>query len=99
MVPFVVLASGRGSNFEAIQKAFSSKKMGGELLAVLSDRADAPVLAKAREMGVKALVVEPPKTDDFRRKPMAEQRQIHDDMVIKALIPFRPRFLVMAGYM
>jgi phosphoribosylglycinamide formyltransferase 1 len=48
---------------------------------------------------VKALVVEPPRTDEFRKKPVQEQRAIHDELVIRALVPFRPRFLVMAGYM
>lgn len=50
-----VLASGRGSNFEALCTA----DLGcGAVTLLLSDREDAPVLSRARMMGVEALFLD-----------------------------------------
>lgn len=51
-----VLASGRGSNFAAIAKAISDGKLTAEIALVGSDRAEALVLEKARELGLKTVV-------------------------------------------
>jgi len=87
-VPIAVLASGRGSNFDAIQAAIDHGQLNARIVAVLSDRRDAPVLVKARSKGLQSLVV-----------PGEKDREAHDQKVIDALAPFAPRFLVMAGYM
>jgi len=56
----VILASGRGSNAEAIFKASASGKLPrAEIAALISDKPDAPALAKAREHGIKALYIAP----------------------------------------
>ena len=47
-----VLLSGRGSNFEALAEACASQRLPAEIVLVLSDRADAPGLARARVRGL-----------------------------------------------
>jgi phosphoribosylglycinamide formyltransferase-1 len=87
-----ILASGRGSNFDAILKAVKAGKLDAEIVAVLSDQPEAPVLEKARAAGIPALAV-PPQV----KGPAG--RQAHDEQVLQALKSYSPRFLVMAGYM
>jgi phosphoribosylglycinamide formyltransferase-1 len=47
-----ILLSGRGSNFVAIADAIEAGRLDAEIAVVLSDRADAPGLAVARERGI-----------------------------------------------
>jgi phosphoribosylamine--glycine ligase len=54
--PFVVLASGRGSNFAALVRAAQKPAFPGEVSALLCDRPDAPVLALAAQLAVPAFV-------------------------------------------
>jgi phosphoribosylglycinamide formyltransferase 1 len=54
MAGLAVFASGRGSNFIAIAKALQSTRHGLKFL--LCDRAGAPVLARATEMGIPQFV-------------------------------------------
>jgi phosphoribosylglycinamide formyltransferase-1 len=49
-----VLASGRGTNFEAIADACARGEISGEIALVLSDVSDAPVLEKAKKRGISA---------------------------------------------
>ncbi|RYZ64001.1 MAG: phosphoribosylglycinamide formyltransferase, partial [Proteobacteria bacterium] len=52
-----ILASGRGSNFDAIAAAISSGKLTNTRIAlVASDKATAPVLAKAQALGIETLI-------------------------------------------
>ncbi len=50
-----VLASGRGSNFEALARASQRGELGGHVALLVCDRADAPVLARARDLGVESV--------------------------------------------
>ncbi len=50
-----VLASGRGGNFQALADASRRGELGGEIRALLCDRPDAPVIARARRLGIEAL--------------------------------------------
>ena len=58
MVRIGVLASGTGTNFDAIQKAISSKKLNAEIATVISDKESAPVLLKARAAGIDAKFID-----------------------------------------
>ena len=53
-----VLASGRGGNFEALGLAAKRGEIPGRIVALLCDRPDAPVLERARRLGIE--VVCPP---------------------------------------
>jgi phosphoribosylglycinamide formyltransferase-1 len=86
--PIAILASGRGSNFDAILAATREGRLDARIVAVVSDRAPAPVLEKARAAGIPALHV-----------ASGEGRAAHERRVLEGLAPHGPRFLVLAGYM
>jgi phosphoribosylglycinamide formyltransferase-1 len=50
-----VFASGEGSNFEAIARAAGRGEIPGRIAALLCDRPDAPVLERARRLGIEAV--------------------------------------------
>ncbi|MBN2430472.1 MAG: phosphoribosylglycinamide formyltransferase [Acidobacteria bacterium] len=52
-----ILLSGRGSNFLAIHRATVRGELAAEISCVIANRADAPGLLKAREMGLPAYFV------------------------------------------
>ena len=52
MKNIVILISGRGSNMEAIVRAFRREKWAARLCAVISNRADAAGLAFAEKEGI-----------------------------------------------
>lgn len=58
MIRIAVLASGRGSNLEALLEALSGRA-DAAIVLVASDRADAPALGRAQARGVAAAVVAP----------------------------------------
>lgn len=54
-----VLASGEGSNLQALLDAAARGELGGEIRLVISDRAQAPALARAREAGIAVRFIDP----------------------------------------
>jgi phosphoribosylglycinamide formyltransferase-1 len=50
-----VLASGRGTNFEALALAAGRGELPGRIAVLLCDRSDAPALERARRLGIEAL--------------------------------------------
>jgi phosphoribosylglycinamide formyltransferase 1 len=88
--PIAILASGRGSNFDAIWAAVHSGRLEAEVVGVLSDRLDAPVLEKAKAAGLKAICVPHLK---------GGSREEHETRMIAELEKLQPKFLVLAGYM
>lgn len=85
----VAFASGRGSNFEAICKAVKAKKLRAEILALVCNVKNAPVLKIAKRYGVRAIVVP---NDGLSRSQ-------HEELVLKELLPLKPDWIVLAGYM
>jgi phosphoribosylglycinamide formyltransferase-1 len=85
-----VLLSGRGSNFVAIARAIREGRLAGaEIAVVLSNKADAPGLEMARELGLAAFAV-----------PSAgRKRAEHDAAMIAALREHRVDLVCLAGYM
>ena len=57
MPNLAVLASGQGTNFEALALADRSRELAGRIAILLCDRPDAPVLERARSLGVEAQVL------------------------------------------
>jgi phosphoribosylglycinamide formyltransferase-1 len=57
MRSLAVLASGRGSNFEALAWAARRGELPGRIVALVSDRPDAPALERARRFGIEAVVL------------------------------------------
>jgi phosphoribosylglycinamide formyltransferase-1 len=83
-----IFASGRGSNFEAIRQATVSGKLEAEIVALVCDNPEAPVIERARGQGIRAIVRAP-------SGPRAE----HEAGILSELSPLKPDFLVLAGYM
>lgn len=57
MRTLAVLASGQGTNFEALALAARRGELGGRIVALLSDRADAPALERARKLEIEAVTL------------------------------------------
>lgn len=86
MADFVVLASGSGSNFEAIVRALSVSTH--RFLALVSDNPAAHALVRAERLGVPSIVVN---YGAGRRR--AETRLAH------LLDSYQPDLIVLAGFM
>lgn len=85
-----ILLSGRGSNFLAIADSIQQGRLpGSEIAVVVSNVADAPGIAAARERGLAAVVVEP------RGRKRAEQ----DAEIVACLRDHRVDLVCLAGYM
>jgi phosphoribosylglycinamide formyltransferase-1 len=85
-----VLISGRGSNLQAIIDAVSRGMLKATIAVVVSNRADAPGLARAREAGIEALFVNPKDHGD---------REAYDGAVADALVKRDVVLVCLAGYM
>jgi phosphoribosylglycinamide formyltransferase-1 len=87
---FAVLISGRGSNMQALLAAAAADRLGAEPVLVISNVADAPGLAAARQQGVATAVV------DHRD---ASSREEHDRRIMALLDERRVELVCLAGYM
>ena len=84
-----VLGSGKGSNFVAIADACSAGSIPAEVALVLSDVADAGILARARERGIPARFISPGKfrtklDEDAERAYVAALRAADVDLIALA---------------
>ncbi|MFP5227261.1 MAG: phosphoribosylglycinamide formyltransferase [Acidobacteriota bacterium] len=85
-----ILLSGRGSNFLAIADAIDAGRIPDARIAVvISNRADAPGLAAARERGLTAVAIE------ARGRKRAE----HDEEIVATLKAHEVELVCLAGYM
>lgn len=83
----LVLGSGAGTNFEALVAAAGSR---WRVVAVGSDRPEAPILARAQRRGIAAFCVAPQD---------ATGPQAHDRALAAAVAAQRPDLVALAGYM
>ena len=90
MIPIAIFSSGTGSNFEAIADSVKHGALDAKIVALVCDHADAPVIAKAQARGIKTLIV-----------PFVagQQKAEHEEEILKLLLPLKPHFVVLAGYM
>jgi phosphoribosylglycinamide formyltransferase-1 len=85
-----VLASGQGTNFEALARASQRLELGGRIALLVTDRPDAPALERARRFGIDTLTLE---TGRFRTR-------IEDERPwIEALRERGIEALLLAGFM
>ena len=74
-----VLGSGQGSNFAAIARSIAEGQLDAEIAIVISDEKDAPILAKATQLGLPALFIDPGpykmKLGDPAQKELADRLQ------------------------
>lgn len=86
----VVLASGRGSNCEAIFRATQTGQIAGTLVGIITNRADAGVLEKAKAWGVPTMTL--------LRRTFAT-REVFDEALLEEVNRLEPGLIVLAGYM
>ncbi len=85
-----ILLSGRGSNFLAIAQSIRDGRLPGvEIAVVLSNVADAPGLASARDLGLPAV----------QHISKGRSREAHDADVLASLKQHRVDLICLAGYM
>jgi len=85
-----VLASGRGSNFQALQSAVADGRIDATFVGVFSDRPQAPVLQHARAAGIPAWSATP--------KAFASRAEF-ERALFAAVEQVQPQLIVLAGYM
>lgn len=85
-----VLASGRGSNLQALIDARDADQLPIELVGVFSDRAGAGALSRATEAGIPCLSLSP--------KAFATRAEF-DATLFDAVTAVQPSLIVCAGYM
>lgn len=89
-LPVAVLVSGYGSNLQALLDATASGRLQAEFRAVISDRADAHGLERARRAGVRAESLRP---EDF------PDRHAWNEALDTLLRDSGARLVVLAGFM
>ena len=85
-----VLISGRGSNLQALIDAVSDGRLAASIAVVISNRAGAAGLDRARRAGIETLVLN---HRDF------DSRDAFDTAVADALMSFGVRLVCLAGFM
>ena len=84
-----ILLSGRGSNFEAIARNVEAGKIPARIALVISNREDAPGLARARAMGLDARFI----------PSQGKDREAYDREVVAALRECQVDLVCLAGFM
>lgn len=93
MKRLIILASGSGSNAQALLDATRVRDLAAEVVAVVSDCPDAGALRRASLAGVAAVAL--PISD--RRD--AGQRESYDRLLADVVASFTPDLVVLAGWM
>ncbi len=78
------LASGRGSNFQAVLKNWEEGRIFGEPIGLISDKPDAPALDFAKKKGIPGFSVPFSKEDreGFHSKILETARNLNPDLVL-----------------
>ena len=85
-----VLISGDGSNLQAILNAIESATLNARVALVISNRADANGLNRAKKAGVPFAVISPVK---------GQSREEYDERLLETLHSIEPDLIVLAGFM
>ena len=86
----VVLISGRGTNLSAILRAAAAPDFPAEIVAVISNKADATGLLLAQDAGIATEVVPSQGISD---------RAVYDQALQTAIDRFQPELVILAGFM
>ena len=89
-----VLASGRGSNLQAIIDAIEARTLYATIAVVLSNKKDAQALERARKHGAPDVFLDP--------KPFAGQpdsREAYDRAILEVVRRYNVELVLLAGYM
>jgi phosphoribosylglycinamide formyltransferase-1 len=89
-----VLATGRGSNLQAIIDAIESGQVEAKIVAVISNKKDAVALERARKHGLPDFFVDP---KPFAGRP--DSREAYDQALLDLLKKHDVELVLLAGYM
>jgi phosphoribosylglycinamide formyltransferase-1 len=89
-----VLASGRGSNLQAIIDAIEAGQIQAKIVAVISNKQEAVALQRARNHGLPDLFVDP---KPFAGRP--DSREAYDQVLLDLLKKYDVELVLLAGYM
>ncbi|QYZ78709.1 phosphoribosylglycinamide formyltransferase [Methanofollis formosanus] len=90
MKRIAVLASGRGSNFQAVLDALGAGTIRAECVGLITDNPGAYAITRAREAGIEATVL------DYRAYP---SKEAYEADLLAAMQACRADLFVLAGYM
>ncbi len=90
MLPIGVLASGNGSNFEALVRALRLPPIVAEVRVLLSNVPDAFVLSRAKSLGIQSLILP---------HQSFSSREAYDQALLENLKNHGIQLVVLAGYM
>lgn len=85
-----IFASGNGTNFEALTKAFQAGTIPGEVTLLFCDHPDAPVMRRAKRLGVPAF--------SWTVKESGG-KQAYEEKILKLLQDNQIDFIALAGYL
>lgn len=89
-----VLASGRGSNLQAIIAAIEANKLDATIAVVVSNKQDAVALERAQRHGIKGIFLNP---KSVVGEP--DPRMAYDQKILEVLIEHDIQLVLLAGYM
>jgi phosphoribosylglycinamide formyltransferase-1 len=89
----VILASGSGSNAQAVIEACQTRQIDAEVTAVVSNVEGAGVLERAGYHGIESIVLPSPPLRDFERRAM------YDHELAETVAVLQPDVIVLAGWM
>ncbi len=89
-----VLASGRGSNLQAIIDAIEANRLNARIVLVLSNKQEAQALERARKHGLPDVFLDP---KPFAGRP--DSREAYDRAVLDVLRKHDVELVLLAGYM
>ena len=89
-----VLASGRGSNLQAIIDGIEAGQVHAQLVAVINNKQDAVALERARKHAVQDIFIDP---KPFAGRP--DSREAYDRALLDVLEKLNVELVLLAGYM
>lgn len=89
-----VLASGRGSNLQAVIDAIEAGQIQATIVAVISNKKDSVALERARKHGLPDLFIDP---KPFAGRP--DSREAYDRSLLEVLEKHQVELVLLAGYM
>jgi phosphoribosylglycinamide formyltransferase 1 len=89
-----VLASGRGSNLQAILDAIENGTLHARIVVVVSNKREAPALDRARKHGITEVFLDP---KPFVGRP--DTREAYDRALLDVLRKYEVELVLLAGYM
>lgn len=86
----VILISGRGSNMQSIVQAIMEGQLNARVVAVISNKSQAPGLSYARDLGIATEVISHRGFDS---------REQFDKVLAQRIDDYQPDYVILAGFM